>query len=64
MSNLEKGGATHQFRKASCQAMAERDINILDLQKIMGHADIKNTFFYFDLSVKKIKDAHKKFHPK
>ena len=62
-SGHTKGGSCHQLRHAFATCLLESGCDIRHIQIMLGHANLKSTEIYTHLSIKEIKDAHRRYHP-
>nr|OED53629.1 hypothetical protein BEI47_17715 [Aliivibrio fischeri] len=58
LPDLPKGQATHVLRHTFASHFMMNGRNIIVLQKILGHVDIKQTMVYAHFSPDHLNDAH------
>jgi integrase/recombinase XerD len=62
-ANLGKSGSCHLFRHTMATLMLDGGADIRHVQEMLGHADIKTTQIYTQVSVHKLKAIHDATHP-
>ena len=62
-AGIEKPGAVHIFRHSSATLMLENGADIRHIQTMLGHESLSTTQIYTKVSVKHLKDVHRKTHP-
>jgi integrase/recombinase XerD len=62
-ANLGKSGSCHLFRHTMATLMLEGGADIRHVQEMLGHADIKTTQVYTQVSIQKLKAVHDATHP-
>jgi integrase/recombinase XerD len=62
-ANLGKSGSCHLFRHTMATLMLEGGADIRHVQEMLGHADIKTTQVYTQVSIQKLKAIHDATHP-
>lgn len=62
-SGVEKAGACHIFRHTAATLMMENGADVRAIQDFLGHADLKTTGIYTNVSLQFLKDQHTKAHP-
>jgi len=62
-AELGKEGACHMFRHSMATAMLDNGADIRHIQLILGHASLKTTQIYTQVSNRALKDVHSKTHP-
>lgn len=60
---IDKHGACKLFRTSMATHMLDNGADIRYIQEILGHADIKTTQIYTQVSIKKLKQVHTNTHP-
>ena len=60
---VDKHGACKLFRTSMATHMLDNGADIRFIQEILGHADIKTTQIYTNVSIKKLKEVHARTHP-
>jgi integrase/recombinase XerD len=58
-----KRGACHLFRHTMATLMLENGADIHFIQEMLGHADIKTTQIYTQVSIRQLKQIHSATHP-
>jgi integrase/recombinase XerD len=62
-ANIGKRGACHMFRHCMATLMLENGADIRYIQQMLGHADIKTTQIYTQVSIRQLKLIHSATHP-
>jgi len=62
-AKLNKSGSCHLFRHSMATLMLEGGADIRYIQQMLGHAKLDTTQLYTRVSIKKLKEVHKKTHP-
>ena len=62
-AKLNKTGSCHLFRHSMATLMLEGGADIRYIQQMLGHAKLNTTQLYTRVSIKKLKEVHKKTHP-
>jgi integrase/recombinase XerD len=62
-AGLHKRGACHIFRHSMATHMLENGASIRYIQQMLGHKNIETTQIYTHVSIKKLKEIHRKTHP-
>jgi integrase/recombinase XerD len=62
-ANLGKRGACHMFRHVCATLMLENGADIRYIQQMLGHADLKTTQIYTQVSIRQLKRIHAATHP-
>jgi len=62
-SGLEKIGACHIFRHTAATRMLENGADIRYIQELLGHESINTTTIYTRLSVRQLRETHRRSHP-
>lgn len=63
-AQLKKRVTTHTFRHTFATHLLDNDVDIFKIQKLLGHSRPSITQDYTKLNPKRIKQAHKKHHPR
>ena len=58
--NLSESLKFHCFRHSAATYMLDSDLNIVEVQKILGHSDIRTTLIYADVLEEKLKKSIQK----
>lgn len=58
-----KRGACHLFRHTMATLMLENGADIRYIQAMLGHADLKATQIYTQVSIRQLKQIHSATHP-
>lgn len=62
-AKIGKTGACHLFRHTMATLMLEGGADIRYIQEMLGHEKLESTQVYTRVSIKKLKEVHKKTHP-
>src|SRR5208282_1611388 len=62
-ANIGKRGACHLFRHTMATLMLEGGADIRFIQAMLGHADLKTTQIYTQVSIRLLKQIHSATHP-
>jgi len=62
-ANIGKRGACHKFRHSMATLMLENGADIRYNQQMLGHADLKTTQIYTQVSIRQLKRIHTATHP-
>jgi integrase/recombinase XerD len=62
-ANIGKRGACHLFRHTMATLMLEGGADIRFIQAMLGHADLKTTQIYTQVSIRQLKEIHTATHP-
>jgi integrase/recombinase XerD len=62
-ANIGKRGACHMFRHCMATLMLENGADIRYIQQMLGHADLKTTQIYTQVSIRQLKQIHTATHP-
>lgn len=63
-AKIKKKVTTHTFRHTVATHLLQNDVDIFKIQKLLGHSRPSITQTYTQLNPKKIKETHKKCHPR
>jgi integrase/recombinase XerD len=62
-AQVGKHGSCHLFRHTMATAMLENGADIRYIQAMLGHADLKTTAIYTQVSIRLLKQIHTATHP-
>ena len=62
-AQIGKRGACHLFRHTMATLMLENGADIRYIQAMLGHADLKTTQIYTQVSIRHLKQIHSATHP-
>ena len=62
-AGLGKHGSCHLLRHSMATLMLENGADIRFIQQLLGHADLKTTQVYTQVSIRKLKEVHTSTHP-
>jgi integrase/recombinase XerD len=62
-ANIGKRGACHMFRHCMATLMHDNGADIRYIQQMLGHADLKTTQIYTQVSIRQLKHIHTATHP-
>ena len=62
-ANIGKRGACHMFRHVCATLMLENGADIRHIQQMLGHADIKTTQIYTQVTIRQLQRIHAATHP-
>jgi integrase/recombinase XerD len=62
-AQIGKRGSCHMFRHTMATLMLENGADIRFIQAMLGHADLKSTEIYTQVSIKALKAVHTATHP-
>ena len=63
-SGIERRVTFHSLRHAFATHVLQGGADILDVREMLGHELVSTTQKYAALTIKDVKDAHRKFHPR
>lgn len=61
---INKRITVHGFRHSCATHMLNKGADIRFVQELLGHRSLNTTQWYTHLSIKELKEAHKKYHPR
>jgi len=62
-AEIGKKGSCHMFRHTMATLMLENGADIRYMQAMLGHADLRTTQIYTQVSIRKLQQIHKLTHP-
>ncbi len=62
-AEINKKGACHLFRHTAATLMLEGGADIRYIQELLGHASVKTTQIYTQVSIRKLQQVHAETHP-
>jgi len=62
-ADIGKQGSCHLFRHSMATLMLENGADIRYIQMMLGHADLRTTQIYTQVSIAKLKEIHTTTHP-
>ncbi len=62
-AEVTKKGACHLFRHTAATLMLEGGADIRYIQELLGHASVKTTQIYTQVSIRKLQQVHAETHP-
>ena len=62
-ADIGKRGSCHMFRHSMATLMLENGADIRYIQQMLGHADLKTTQIYTQVSIRQLKRIHTAMHP-
>lgn len=62
-AGIGKRGACHMFRHTMATLMLEGGADIRFIQAMLGHADLKTTQIYTQVSIRQLQEIHRACHP-
>jgi site-specific recombinase XerD len=64
LAGFDKRIYPHLFRHSFATHLLENDCDLRVIQELLGHADITTTAIYTHLDMRKLKEVHKRCHPR
>jgi len=62
-AGIRMPGSCHLLRHACATHMLENGADIRYIQALLGHADLRSTQIYTQVSISKLKEVHAATHP-
>ncbi len=62
-ADIGKRGSCHLFRHTCATLMLENGADVRFIQAMLGHASLKTTSIYTQVSIRQLKDIHTLTHP-
>jgi len=62
-AGIDKEGACHLLRHSCATHMLENGADIRFIQQLLGHANLKTTSIYTEVSILQLKEVHARTHP-
>ena len=63
MAGIKKQDAGHIFRRTCATLLLENGADIRSVQEILGHGKTTSTQVYTKVSIRKLREVHKRTHP-
>lgn len=60
-SNVNKKISCHTFRRSLAQSLVDKEVQVQDVQKILGHEKVDTTLRYFKVNMKHVQEIHNRF---
>ena len=60
-TDLNKNITPHCFRRSLAQSLIEKDVQIQDIQKILGHEKVDTTLRYLKVNTSHVQEIHRRF---
>ena len=62
-SGITKRGSCHMLRHSAATVMLEHGADLRSIQTLLGHEQLNTTQIYTHVSIKRLREVHKKTHP-
>jgi site-specific recombinase XerD len=64
LAGFEKDVYPHLFRHSFATHLLENDCDLMVIKELLGHADVTTTAVYCHLDMRKLKEVHRRCHPR
>ena len=62
-AGITKRGSCHMLRHSTATVMLENGADLRSIQTLLGHENLNTTQIYTHVSIKRLREVHKKTHP-
>ena len=63
VAGITKRGSCHILRHSTATVMLESGADLRSIQTLLGHENLNTTQIYTHVSIKRLREVHKKTHP-